>query len=44
MICGRFSTTLTTSDLAALDLDVDVNREQPEDVARAYLQSKNLLD
>ncbi len=41
---NELSATLTTSDLAALDLKVDVNREQPADVAKEYLESKNLLD
>jgi glycine betaine/choline ABC-type transport system substrate-binding protein len=34
---------LTTADLAKMDMDVAVNRQQPADVAKAYLQSKGLL-
>jgi len=34
---------LTTQDLAALNAQVDEQREKPEDVARAYLQEKGLL-
>jgi osmoprotectant transport system substrate-binding protein len=43
-ILNKLSSTLTTSDLASLDIKVDVNREQPGDVAQAYLTSKGLLD
>jgi osmoprotectant transport system substrate-binding protein len=43
-ILNKLSATLTTDDLAALDLKVDVNREQPGDVAQEYLDSKGLLD
>lgn len=34
---------LTTEDLASLNKKVDVERQQAEDVARSYLQSKGLL-
>lgn len=34
---------LTTDDLAALNRKVDVERQQPEDVARSYLEQKGLL-
>jgi osmoprotectant transport system substrate-binding protein len=34
---------LTTDDLAQLDKQVDIQRMQPADVAKAYLQSKGLL-
>jgi osmoprotectant transport system substrate-binding protein len=42
-ILNKLSATLTTEDLAALDLKVNVNREQPDAVARDYLDSKGLL-
>ena len=34
---------LTTEDLAALNVQVDAERQQPEDVARAYLEENDLL-
>lgn len=34
---------LTTSDLAALNVAVDVDRQKPEDVARDYLEEKGLI-
>ena len=34
---------LTTVDLAALNVAVDVDREKPEDVAREYLEEKGLI-
>jgi osmoprotectant transport system substrate-binding protein len=43
-ILNELSGTLTTDDLASLDVKVDVNREQPGDVAQEYLESKGLLD
>jgi osmoprotectant transport system substrate-binding protein len=42
-VLNKLSTTLTTDDLAKMDMDVAVNRQQPADVAKAYLQSKGLL-
>jgi len=42
-LLDKLSSTLTTSDLAALDLKVDVNREQPDAVAQQYLTSKGLI-
>ncbi len=42
-VLNKLSATLTTADLAKMDLDVSVNRQQPADVARAYLQSKGLI-
>ena len=42
-ILNKLSATLTTEDLAALDLKVNVNREQPDAVARDYLTSKSLI-
>jgi len=43
-ILNKLSAVLTTSDLASLDLKVDVNREKPGDVAAEYLKSKGLID
>lgn len=40
---GKLNTVLTTADLARLDERVDSWRRLPEDVARAYLESKNLI-
>ncbi|MFF9568868.1 ABC transporter substrate-binding protein [Streptomyces sp. NPDC014685] len=40
---GRLGTVLTTTDLARLDEQVDSWRRLPEDVARAYLESRRLL-
>ncbi|MGW1405628.1 ABC transporter substrate-binding protein [Streptomyces sp. NPDC002403] len=40
---GRLNTVLTTADLARLDEQVDSWRRLPEDVARNYLESKNLV-
>ncbi|MFD7617097.1 ABC transporter substrate-binding protein [Streptomyces sp. NPDC059802] len=40
---GRLNTVLTTADLARLNEQVDSWRRLPEDVARAYLESKNLV-
>ena len=37
------STVLTTSDLAKLNLEVDAQRQKPEDVAATYLKSKGLI-
>ncbi len=42
-VLNELSGTLTTADLAALDVKVDVNRQQPADVAKEYLDSKGLL-
>ncbi len=42
-ILDKLSATLTTADLAQLDMQVAVNRQQPADVAKSYLQSKGLL-
>ncbi|MEV7085353.1 ABC transporter substrate-binding protein [Streptomyces sp. NPDC093085] len=39
----RLNTVLTTADLTGLNQRVDVWRRLPEDVARDYLRSKNLL-
>ncbi|MFF8913131.1 ABC transporter substrate-binding protein [Streptomyces sp. NPDC015032] len=39
----RLNTVLTTADLARLDEQVDSWRRLPEDVARAYLESKGLV-
>ncbi|WP_326769661.1 ABC transporter substrate-binding protein [Streptomyces sp. NBC_01591] len=40
---GRLNTALTTADLARLNEQVDSWRRLPEDVARTYLVSKNLI-
>jgi osmoprotectant transport system substrate-binding protein len=42
-LLNKLSNTLTTEDLAALDLKVNVNRAKPDDVAHEYLVSKGLL-
>lgn len=42
-ILNKLSSTLTTADLASLDLKLAVNREQPSQVAEDYLKSKGLL-
>jgi osmoprotectant transport system substrate-binding protein len=42
-VLNKLSSTLTTADLAGLDLKVSVNREQPDAVAKDYLTSKGLL-
>ncbi|MFD3515630.1 ABC transporter substrate-binding protein [Streptomyces sp. NPDC058657] len=40
---GKLNTVLTTEDLASLNQQVDSWRRLPQDVARAYLESKRLL-
>ncbi|MGW7416948.1 ABC transporter substrate-binding protein [Streptomyces sp. NPDC054863] len=40
---GRLNTVLTTRDLADLNRQVDSWRRLPQDVARAYLESKRLI-
>ena len=42
-ILNKLSATLTTADLAALDLKLAVNREQPSQIADDYLKSKGLI-
>jgi osmoprotectant transport system substrate-binding protein len=42
-VLNKLSETLTTDDLAALDLKINVNREQPDEIAEAYLQDKGLI-
>jgi len=42
-ILNNLSKTLTTADLAALDLKINVNREQPDAIAEAYLKDKGLI-
>jgi osmoprotectant transport system substrate-binding protein len=42
-LLDKVSQALTTEDLAQLDLKVDAQRQKPEDVAKAWLQSKGLL-
>lgn len=43
-VLNKLSQTLTTEDLAAMDLKINVDREQPADIAKEYLDSKHLLD
>lgn len=40
---NELSTVLTTEDLAALNAQVDAERQQEEDVARAYLEENGLI-
>ncbi|MFF0445342.1 ABC transporter substrate-binding protein [Streptomyces sp. NPDC004609] len=40
---ARLNTVLTTADLASMNEQVDSWRRLPQDVARKYLESKNLL-
>ncbi|MFJ8000250.1 ABC transporter substrate-binding protein [Streptomyces sp. NPDC096310] len=40
---GKLTDTLTTADLAQLNLKVDAERAKPEDVAKEYLESKGLV-
>lgn len=40
---NKLSSTLTTEDLKTLNKRVDVDKENPEDVARDYLQKQNLI-
>ncbi|MFJ2742849.1 ABC transporter substrate-binding protein [Streptomyces sp. NPDC087440] len=40
---GKLNTVLTTEDLASLNQQVDSWRRLPQDVARAYLESKRLI-
>ncbi|MFI5806171.1 ABC transporter substrate-binding protein [Streptomyces sp. NPDC051561] len=40
---GKLNTVLTTQDLASLNQQVDSWRRLPQDVARAYLESKRLI-
>ncbi|MBA2444203.1 MAG: ABC transporter substrate-binding protein [Nocardioidaceae bacterium] len=42
-VLNELSATLTTEDLTNLNLQVDLERQQPEDVAQAYLEEKGLL-
>lgn len=42
-LLDKLSSTLTTDDLAQLNLKVDAQRQKPEDVAKEYLTSKGLL-
>ena len=42
-VLNKLSQTLTTADLAAMDLKLTVDRAKPDDVAKAYLDSKGLL-
>ncbi|MGW8981849.1 ABC transporter substrate-binding protein [Streptomyces parvus] len=40
---GRITAVLTTEDLAELNRKVDAERAKPADVAKEYLESKNLI-
>ncbi|RPK94705.1 MULTISPECIES: ABC transporter substrate-binding protein [Streptomyces] len=40
---GKLTAALTTEDLAELNRKVDAERAKPADVAKEYLQSKNLI-
>jgi osmoprotectant transport system substrate-binding protein len=40
---NQLSSELTTEDLAEMNAAVDVDRQQPEDVARTFLEDKGLL-
>jgi osmoprotectant transport system substrate-binding protein len=40
---NELSAALTTDDLAAMNLAVDVERQKPEDVAKQFLEDKGLL-
>ncbi|MEO7061248.1 MAG: glycine betaine ABC transporter substrate-binding protein, partial [Lapillicoccus sp.] len=40
---NKLAPVLTTEDLTALNSKVDAERQKPEDVAKAYLQSKKLI-
>ncbi|OCC10666.1 ABC transporter substrate-binding protein [Streptomyces sp. PTY087I2] len=40
---GRITAALTTEDLAELNRKVDAERAKPADVAKEYLESKNLI-
>lgn len=42
-VLGKLNTVLTTADLAQLNEQVDSWRRLPEDVARNYLESENLI-
>ena len=40
---NELSAALTTEDLAAMNLKVDLERQKPEDVAQQFLEDKGLL-
>lgn len=40
---NRLSEALTTDDLAAMNVEVDLERRKPEDVAQQYLEDQGLL-
>ncbi|MEU8890277.1 ABC transporter substrate-binding protein [Streptomyces sp. NPDC048442] len=40
---GKLTKALTTADLGELNRKVDIDRAKPADVAKAYLEEKNLL-
>ncbi|WP_267244193.1 ABC transporter substrate-binding protein [Streptomyces sp. PR69] len=43
-ILGKLTKVLTTEDLAGLNRKVDAERAKPEDAAKAYLESKGLIN
>jgi osmoprotectant transport system substrate-binding protein len=42
-VLNELSSTLTTEDLADLNLQVDLERKKPDDVAKTYLADKDLI-
>ncbi|MGI8887438.1 MAG: glycine betaine ABC transporter substrate-binding protein [Nocardioidaceae bacterium] len=42
-VLNELSATLTTEDLAALNVKVDLERQKPEDVAKDYLTQNDLI-
>jgi len=42
-VFNRLSAALTTEDLANMNLQVDLERQKPEDVAQQFLEDKDLL-
>jgi len=42
-VFNSLSSTLTTEDLAAMNVQVDLERKKPEDVAQQYLEDQGLL-
>ncbi len=42
-VFNELSAALTTDDLAAMNLQVDAERQKPEDVAAQFLEDKGLL-
>ena len=42
-VFNELSAALTTEDLAAMNVKVDLERQKPEDVAKAFLEDKGLI-